>query len=150
MKASRKAISAFVLAWLIATIFGYLLSRDRIFAAGGAPPACVECLYCDEWSQIGGLAHLGYTLQGTRTPWVATALIGPMNGGSPGYSDVCNSAGEASEIQPPVPLTIWNTIGGSQVCTPASPPPKGTYEQENSAIASGTGFINQSECINTD
>ena len=152
MKGSSKSVLAFLIVWLVVLMAGYLLSRDRVFAAGTPPPPCAQCQYCQEFSQFqSSVGSFGYTAKGTNTPWVTSALNGTLSGGSLDlFTGTCNNAGEAAYYSPAVPLTIWSIIGGSNTCQPASPPPDGLYERENSTVTSGSGNINQSFCANTD
>lgn len=150
MRAYRKSSLSLVM-WLAILATGYLVSRERMFAAGGQQN-CPPCKTCELFNQVStGIGPLGYTASGTRAPFIYTAFAGSTCNGGAGSGDLygvenCYFSSCPSPNNPPVPLTIWNVVGGSNTCKPASPPPPGTYELQNTTITSGLGSMNQNGC----
>lgn len=147
MKLSNKSALTFLVAWLVILTAGYLLSRERLFAAGGGggPPPCLACALCQGFEQIKtSVGGIGYTTSLTNTTFVPQAFGGTMCGAANDtygveFCEGCPGGGSGT-------IAYWSVVGASNTCQPASPPPDGIYELQNGTVQIGKGNIANTFC----
>jgi hypothetical protein len=131
VKLSTKSAAAFFTVWLCVFATAYLLSGPVLAAPGD--PSCGNCVFCEMFDTFeSNGAGIGYTVQATTTPPVASA-IGSQNIWK---SPSCNEGGAPVDTNPAVYLTIWRFENLQLTCNMGGYEPPWTYYIE---ATNGTG-----------